>query len=133
VTAGSGRPIDARIVGDANQDSNSSNDRLPGLRRNSIFGPNYVTTDMRLSRRLYTQNGLRLDLTVESFNLLNRLNRRFQLTDDGVSSNAARFEYGVRRTASGFYPAYYQIPTNFMKATTAYAPRQVQFSLRLAF
>ena len=34
VTYGSGRPVDARIVGDANQDGNSSNDRLPGASRN---------------------------------------------------------------------------------------------------
>src|SRR5438128_4090496 len=52
VTAGSGRPVNAAVVGDANQDGNSENDRLPGLRRNSTVGPNYSTTDMRLSRRL---------------------------------------------------------------------------------
>ena len=31
ITVGSGRPVDARVIGDANQDGNSSNDRLPGL------------------------------------------------------------------------------------------------------
>lgn len=133
VTVGSGRPIDARIIGDANQDSNSGNDRLPGLRRNSFYGPNYTTTDMRLGRRLYTHNGFKLDFTAESFNLFNRLNRRFQLTDDGSLSNAAQFLYGSKQIGSHFYPAYYQVPTNFMKTTTAYAPRQVQFSLRLGF
>lgn len=29
VTAGSGRPLNATVIGDANQDDNSSNDRLP--------------------------------------------------------------------------------------------------------
>ena len=29
-TYGSGRPVDAHVVGDANQDDNSLNDRLPG-------------------------------------------------------------------------------------------------------
>lgn len=133
VTAGSGRPIDARVIGDANQDSNSGNDRLPGLRRNSFYGPTYATTDMRVGRRLYTHNGLKVDLTAESFNLFNRLNRRFQLTDDGSLSNAAQFLYGSKQIGSRFYPAYYQVPTNFMKTTTAYAPRQVQFSLRVGF
>ena len=133
VTVGSGRPMDARIIGDANQDSNSSNDRLPGLRRNSFYGPNYATTDMRLGRRLYTHNGFKVDFTAESFNLFNRLNRRFQLTDDGALSNAAQFLYGSKQIGSHFYPAYYQVPTNFMKTTSAYAPRQVQFSLRLGF
>ncbi len=35
VTAGSGRPVSARIVGDANGDGNTYNDRLPGYRRNA--------------------------------------------------------------------------------------------------
>jgi hypothetical protein len=133
ITVGSGRPIEARVIGDANQDGNSANDRLPGRRRNSLYGPNYATTDMRLGRRLYTQNGFKLDFTAESFNLFNRLNRRFQLTDDGALSNAAQFLYGSKQIGSHFYPAYYQVPTNFMKTTTAYAPRQVQFSLRIGF
>ena len=133
ITVGSGRPIDARVIGDANQDSNSANDRLPGLRRNSLYGPNYATTDVRLGRRLYTHNGFKLEFTAESFNLFNRLNRRFQLTDDGALSNAAQFQYGTKQAGNRFYPAYYQVPNNFMKTTTAYAPRQVQFSLRLGF
>ena len=39
VTVGSGRPVDARIIGDANQDGNSTNDRLPGVGRNSVGRP----------------------------------------------------------------------------------------------
>src|SRR5437764_3769110 len=49
-TMGSGRPINARVLGDANQDGNSDNDRLPAARRNSFNGPDYATTDLRLSR-----------------------------------------------------------------------------------
>ena len=41
ITAGSGRPVNATVVGDANQDDNSGNDRLPGVRRNSFIGPDY--------------------------------------------------------------------------------------------
>jgi hypothetical protein len=133
VTAGSGRPVNASVIGDANQDGNSSNDRLPGASRNSLLGPNYKTTDMRLSRKLYSRKGLKLDFTAESFNLFNRLNRRFQLTDDGAMGNAAQFQYGTQHIANSFYPAYYQVPTNFMKATSAYAPRQIQLALRLGF
>lgn len=53
VTAGSGRPVDARVTGDPNQDGNSYNDRLPGYSRNAFTGPDYATTDLRLSRRLF--------------------------------------------------------------------------------
>ena len=133
VTAGSGRPVNATVVGDANQDENTDNDRLPGVRRNAFVGPDYTSTDMRISRRIYVRKGLKLDLTAESFNLFNRLNRRFQLTDDGILSNAAQFHYGTKHVGIKHFPAYYQVPTNFMKATNAYAPRQVQFALRISF
>jgi Carboxypeptidase regulatory-like domain/TonB dependent receptor len=133
VTAGSGRPVNPTVIGDGNQDDNSYNDRLPGMRRNSFTGPNYTTTDTRLSRRIYAWHSLKMDFTAESFNLFNRNNKRFQLTDDGVQGNAASFQYGAKQIANRYYPAYYQLPTNFMRATTSYAPRQLQFALRLSF
>ena len=82
---GSGRPVDATITGDANQDGNSSNDRLPGVGRNSLVGPGYATTDLRLTRRLYAGDRMKLDLMVDSFNLFNRDNQRVQTTQDGFS------------------------------------------------
>jgi outer membrane receptor protein involved in Fe transport len=133
ITAGSGRPVNATVVGDANQDGNSGNDRLPGASRNSFVGPDYSSTDMRLSRKLFERNGWRLEFTAESFNLLNRLNARYQITDDGLISNAASFNYGTKKLGINYFPAYYQVPTNFMKATSAYAPRQLQLALRLGF
>ncbi|HEX6804508.1 MAG TPA: TonB-dependent receptor [Terriglobales bacterium] len=133
VTAGSGRPVNAEVIGDANRDGNYGNDRIPGARRNSFVGPNYTTTDLRISRRLFSRNGVKLDFTAESFNLLNRLNRRFNITDDGLMSNAAQFNFGTKHLGINHFPAYYQVPTNYMKAMDAYAPRQLQFSLRLGF
>lgn len=133
ITAGSGRPVNATVVGDANQDNNSDNDRLPGASRNSFVGPNYTSTDMRMARTIYRRKKVKLDFTVESFNLLNRLNKRFQITNDGLIGNAAQFNFGVKQIGINHFPAYYQVPTNFMQATNAYAPRQVQFSLRFGF
>jgi len=103
------------------------------VRRNSFTGPDYATVDMRLSRKLYSKNGWKLELTAESFNLSNRLNRRFQITDDGLMGNAARFQFGTKHIGINHFPAYYRVPTNFMRATNAYAPRQLQFALRLGF
>jgi len=80
-----------------------------------------------------TLAGWRLEFTAESFNLFNRLNRRYQITDDGLMSNQAQFNFGTKRLGINYFPAYYQVPTNFMKATSAYAPRQLQFALRLGF
>jgi hypothetical protein len=133
ITTGSGRPVDATVAGDANQDGNYGNDRLPGARRNSFVGPDYSSTNMRIGRRLFARNGWKLEFTAESFNLFNRLNSRFQLTSDGAVSNAAQFNYGTKIIGIRYFPAYYQVPTNFMRATNAYAPRQLQFALRLSF
>jgi len=98
--------------------------------RAAIFftGPTYSTADMRLSRKLYVKNGWRLEFTAESFNLFNRLNARYRITDDGLMDNQASFNYGTNKLGINYFPAYYQVPTNF-----AYAPRQIQFALRLGF
>src|SRR2546428_11744780 len=132
-TVGSGRPVNATLAGDANQDGNSTNDRLPGARRNSFLGPDYATTDMRLTRRLYAGDHLKLELVGESFNLLNRDNRRVQITDDGFPSNSARFIQTTKRLGINYFPAQYRVPASFLRATNAYAPRQVQIALRLIF
>ena len=134
ITAGSGRPVDATVAGDANQDGNYGNDRLPGSQPQFICGA-------RLCKHQYEnradgsirKNGWKLEFTAESFNLFNRLNSRFQLTSDGAMSNAAQFNYGTKIIGINYFPAYYQVPTNFMHATNAYAPRQIQFALRLGF
>ena len=132
-TMGSGRPWDARIVGDPNQDGNSSNDRLPGFGRNSFVGPDYATTDMRIGRDLHLGDRLKLTALVESFNLLNRTNGRVDITDDGFRNSAGQFVQFDKRVAVNHFPAYYRVPANFKRTTNAYAPRQMQFSLRLAF
>ena len=71
---GSGRPTDARVTGDPNRDDNSSNDRLAGFGRNAFLGPDYATTDLRLTRIIHITERLRLELAAESFNLFNRDN-----------------------------------------------------------
>jgi hypothetical protein len=110
-----------------------NNDRLPGARRHSFVGPDGASTAMRLSHKLYAKNGSKLEFTAESFNLFNRLNKRFQITDEGLMANAAQFNFGTKHIGIKYFPAYYQVPTNFMHATNAYAPRQVQFALRPGF
>ncbi len=133
VTIGSGRPVDARIFGDPNQDGNDSNDRLPGHGRNAFLGPDYATTDMRLTRRLFVHNRMKLDLVVESFNLFNRNNLRVNLSDDSFQNTAGHFTYIDKRIGINYFPAQYRVPANFTKATDAYSPRQVQVALKFAF
>ncbi len=132
-TYGSGRPVDARIVGDANQDGNSLNDRLPGAARNSFLGPDYSTTDLRLTRRIYLNDKIKLDLIVESFNLLNRDNPKLTVTSNAFTNSAGQFLQIDNRIGINVFPAQYRHQTNFLKATDAYAPRQLQFALKLIY
>ena len=133
MTFGSGRPAEAQVSGDPNRDSNSSNDRLPGYGRNAFLGPDYATLDLRLTRKIQITERLRLELTAESFNLFNRDNQRYSLSDDGFSNGAGQFVPFDRTAGGKVYPAYYQQPTNFMRAMSAYAPRLVQLGLRFVF
>jgi hypothetical protein len=133
VTAGSGRPFDARVLGDPNQDGNTANDRLPGLGRNPYVGPDYATTNLRLSRELHFGDRLRLVALAEAFNLFNRLNGRVQLTDDGFLNSAARFVQLDKRLGVNYFPAQYRVTADPVRAAEAYAPRQVQIGLRLVF
>jgi hypothetical protein len=133
VTAGSGRPVNARTFGDANRDGSPDNDRLPGVARNSFVGPDYATVDLRLSRRIVLRKKLKLDLMVEAFNTFNRANKRVEISDDGFLNTAAHF-VPIDRTVSGFaYPAHYQRQSSFLVPNDAYSPRQVQFAVRLTF
>ena len=133
VTIGSGRPVDAKVFGDPNQDGNDSNDRLPGQGRNAYLGPDYATTDMRLTRKLFTHDRMKLDFVIESFNVFNRDNLRVNITDDSFQNTAGKFVYLDQRIGVNYYPAQYRVPTNFMKATDAYAPRQIQLALKFSF
>jgi hypothetical protein len=133
ITVGSGRPLSATVIGDANQDGNNSNDRLPGLGRDSLVGPDYATTDLRLTRRLHVGERLKVELAIESFNLLNRDNQRVQITPDGFESTAAQFVETDKTIGINIFSAQYRIPRNPLRATDAYAPRRIQLALKLTF
>lgn len=133
LTVGSGRPVDARVVGDPNQDDDSSNDRLPGVSRNSFVGPGYASMDMRLARKLITFDRFQLTLTAEAFNLMNHANLRMQATQDGFQNSAAQFIIGDTHISTRFFPAYFQQTANFMTPTDAYASRQLQLGLKAVF
>jgi hypothetical protein len=133
VTAGSGRPVNATISGDPNQDGDYDNDRLPGYSRNAFTGPDYASTDLRVVRKIHISSGYRLEFSADSFNLLNRDNQRVVITSDGLTAEATTFTpYSVYVNGVP-YPGYYQQPQNFLKPTAAFAPRQIQFGLKFIF
>ncbi len=133
MTLGSGRPVEARVTGDPNQDGNSVNDRLPGLSRNSLTGANYVTTDMRLGRRFRLGRTAKLELLLESFNLFNRKNKRLNQTDDGFANTAAQFVQIDKQTGTQRFPGHYVSNPGFLNSQSSYAPRQLQLAARFTF
>jgi hypothetical protein len=130
---GSGRPVTAYVDGDANADGNTVNDRLPGYRRNAFTGPDYMTEDLRVSRTIKLNNKIRLELIAESFNLLNRDNQRLTIDDTGFDTTAANFVQTTRTVNNTQYPAHFESLSSFLKPTSAFAPRQVQFALRILY
>ena len=133
LTYGSGRPVNATIAGDANQDGNTYNDRLAGYRRNAFVGPDYFTTDFRITRNLHAGERLTLQLLAETFNTFNRTNLQVTVSDDGFLNSAGQFVAYSTKVASKTYPGQFLKSATFMNANSAYAPRQVQFSIRANF
>ena len=133
VTIGSGRPVNAHTTGDANRDGNDGNDRLPGVSRNSATGPDYATTDMRLSRLIKGTERWKVHVLVEAFNILNRDNQRVDVTDDGFLSSAADFVATDTLVSNHRYPAQFRLSGGFLRPNNAYAARQIQIALRVTF
>jgi hypothetical protein len=133
VTAGSGRPVNATVSGDPNQDGNYDNDRLPGYSRNGFTGPDYASTDLRLVRKIHVAHSYRLEFTADSFNLFNRDNQRVEITSSGLTVEATTFTQYSAYVDGIFYPAYYQQPQSFLKPNAAFPPRQIQLGLKLIF
>jgi hypothetical protein len=121
------------VDGDANADGNTVNDRLPGYKRNSFTGPDYMTDDLRISRTLRVTEKIRLELIAESFNLLNRDNQRLNIDDTGFDTTAANFVQTAKTVNSTQYPAHFVALNGFLKPTSSFAPREVQFALRILY
>jgi hypothetical protein len=133
VNYGSGRPVNATVTGDPNQDGNDLNDRLPGYVRNAFTGPNYSTTDLRFTCFLRFGERYKLNFMAESFNLFNRDNQRVAITSNGMIASASSFTQNSVTANLAPYPGYYQLPGNFMKPNACYAPRQIQVGLKFIY
>jgi hypothetical protein len=130
---GSGRPVNATVAGDPNQDGNDLNDRLPGYTRNAFTGPDYATADLRLTRVIRFGERYKLNFVAEAFNLTNRDNQRVAITSNGMITTASTFVQSSVSANIAPYPGYYELPSNFMKPNAAYAPRQVQLALKFVY
>ena len=132
-TIGAGRPVSATVSGDANADGNIGNDRLPGISRNGLIGPDYASTELRITRQIRITARYRLELLGEGFNVMNRDNKKLTTTDNGLTTTAADFQQGGYRIGGEYYPARYVLNSSFMQPQSSYIPRQIQFSAKLRF
>jgi hypothetical protein len=88
---------------------------------------------MRLTCRILIGDRLKLNSWPNPSTSLNRDNQRVQITQDGFISNSAQFVQTSKVIGINIFPAQYRSPTSFLRATDAYAPRQIQLALKLIF
>jgi hypothetical protein len=88
---------------------------------------------MRITRMVKCGEHAVWNISAESFNLFNRTNARVQISDDGFYNSAGQFIAYTTTARGKVYPGMYLVNSGFLTPTNAYAPRQVQLSLRLSF
>ncbi len=116
ITTGSGRPVNATMAGDPNGDGNIYNDRLPGYRRNAFLGPDYFSTDMRITRNIRCGEHVVWSLMAESFNVFNRTNGMLQLSDDGFYNSSGQFVAYSTLVKNKVYPGMFLVNSQFLTA-----------------
>lgn len=118
------RPFNILTGVDAQGDTYVTNKRPAHLGRNMGQGPNFVTIDMRVSRRFAVGEKRNFELIAEGFNLLNRTNFRSvnNIVGDVPYQSLGSPIVGNRRPAS--------FPLAF---TSAQNPRQFQFGLKFNY
>lgn len=123
--ASSGRPFSATVPIDLNNDGNSRTDRVPGVGRNTLRGPNFYQLDLRFTKSFKPTETTKLEFIGEAFNVFNRTNIA------GIDTN----QFNVSGTA----PNLILVPNrNFLNGTSSTgagrgANRQFQLALNFNF
>lgn len=115
----SGFAYSAFVSGDPNRDGNTSNDRLPGTERNSLYTPSTFQFDARITRIIHTSERTRLRLILEGFNIFNRSNV--------LTNNNTIF------AATGTTLAAPAVTTPFNTPRSFLTPRQIQLAIKFDF
>src|SRR5213076_2270406 len=74
VSVESGRPFNIFAGRDFNLDGNPNSDRPSLLERNAYQGPAYASVDLRVGRDIRVSDRARAELTLDIFNLFDRVN-----------------------------------------------------------
>jgi len=89
LTAQTGLPYSGYVTSDLNNDGNNSNDRTPGLGRNTFRMPLNVSFDPRLTWNVPLTERVRLQFLSEAFNVLNHRNiATVSTTEFGISASS---------------------------------------------
>jgi Carboxypeptidase regulatory-like domain len=127
--AGSARPFNLLLGFDANGDGRSQSDRPGPVGRNTGRGESFYNLDVRLARRFKFTDSRYLELTIDSFNVLNHTNLQGinnivgGLPLDARNALASRLVRGDRS----------RTPTEPLGFTSAFNARQLQFGVRFNF
>jgi hypothetical protein len=119
----SARPFTLYSGNDVNMDHDAFSDRPPGAGRNTGIGPNYLTMDLRLSRRFRISEKANLQLTAEAFNLANRTN--YATVNDVVGPTYAP-PFKVHGSAQ-------LSPSQPLGFTSDFPKREIQLGARFSF
>jgi len=120
--ANSGRPFNLLVGYDLNQDRHDTTDRPAGAGRNTGLGPSFYTFDMRLGRDFRVAEKTSVELTAETFNLLNREN--FSSINNIVGNMPPPFRVTGRADRT---------PSQPLGFASEYNPRLIQLGVRIKF
>ena len=113
----SGRHYNIFVGSDANADGNPNTDRPSMVGRNSYEGPGYASVDLRVGREFAVTARARVDVSVDFFNLFNRVNvKDVNTVWGGIDINvppAPQFGFGTPRDV--------------------FNPRQMQIGIKIKF
>ncbi len=124
-TAEDGRPFTAKVGSDLNNDSNARTDRVPGVGRNTLIGPSFVSLDPRVTREIRFYERVRLQLIFEAFNVFNRTN----FTN---FSDIRETQYNITGTFANKNLMLVTAP-GFGTSTGTFNPRQLQLAAKIIF
>ncbi|HZF39382.1 MAG TPA: hypothetical protein VE715_11185, partial [Blastocatellia bacterium] len=138
VVAQSGRPFNLLLGFDANNDGNPQSDRPGQAGRNTGHGEAFYSFDLRLARRFVVKESRYLEITVEGFNLFNRVN--FQGVNNLIGGACMANGLPAACTAGATPMTDFSLsgradqkPTAPLGFTSASDPRQLQFGVRFNF
>ena len=132
----SGHPFNLLAGADVNGDRHSTNDRPIGAPRNTGLGPDFMSLDMRISRRIKMTEKSDIQFVAEGFNLFNRLNFASVNNVVGPSFGLAKALGGQAFLGAQNFNVHGSVQpiTNAPLAfTSAFPARQLQFGVRIGF